>query len=182
MPRYGNGSPPPPPGSHATARERAAATPPRDRRCFRDRTSRIIRAMSDPKHKGGARDRTMAVDVGGDRPAPGAANLYGKRQPIPKGLTYRLRIEAGPKAPGVIPIRESLLVLGRGAGIADIDVGDESASRRHACIEYADGGFWLSDMGSTNGTILNGELVQRARLADGDEIQIGTAVMRFERG
>jgi hypothetical protein len=137
--------------------------------------------MSDSNRKSRPRDSTMAVDVGAERPAPNATNLYAKRQPVPKGLDYVLRIEAGPKAPAEFHLRESRVILGRGEGIADVDIGDTSASRRHASIEHIDGGFWLTDLGSTNGTILNGELVSKARLADGDEIQIGTAVIRFER-
>jgi len=35
-------------------------------------------------------------------------------------------------------------------------------------------------MGSTNGTVLNGKLVGEARIKDNDQIQIGTALMRFE--
>jgi hypothetical protein len=138
--------------------------------------------MADKPKKGRAGDSTIALDVGGDRPAPSPANLYGKRNPLPKDLKYRLNIEAGPTAPGMFQLREPMTVLGRGEQLADVDVGDEAASRRHACIEYKDGGFWLTDMGSTNGTILNGELVSKSQLADGDVIQIGTVVIRFERG
>jgi hypothetical protein len=138
--------------------------------------------MPDSKRTNRRADRTVAIDIGRERPAPGAAHLYGQRAPLPPSLRYHLNIEAGPKAPCVFHLREPLTVLGRGEGIADVDVGDDSASRRHACIEYKDGGFFLVDMGSTNGTILNGELISTSRLADGDEIQIGTAVLRFERG
>jgi hypothetical protein len=138
--------------------------------------------MAEKKPTGHDSDSTVALDVGEERPALDSINLYGKRDPLPKGVEYRLRIEAGPKAPGVFALREPRTVLGRGAKIADLDVGDASASRRHACIEYTGGAFWLTDMGSTNGTILNGKLVSKARLTEGDEIQIGTAVLRFERG
>jgi hypothetical protein len=134
--------------------------------------------MPDARNK----DRTIALDVGQDRPAPAPANIYGKRNPLPKNVAYRLNIVAGAKAPSIFQLREPMTVLGRGNQMADIDVGDESASRRHASIEYKDGAFHLSDMGSTNGTILNGKMVSSARLKEGDEIQIGTVVMRFERG
>ena len=77
-------------------------------------------------------------------------------------------------------IKKPVTILGRGDMIADVDVGDESASRRHANVIYREGKFSLSDMGSTNGTFLNGELVGEAELKSGDQIQIGTAVMRFE--
>ncbi len=127
------------------------------------------------------RDSTISLDVGEERPAPGVANLYGKREPIPKGIRYCLKVEAGPVAPATYDLTQSLTILGRGEQLADLDIGDDSASRRHACIEFKEGGFWLVDMGSMNGTILNGKMVSKERLADGDEIQIGTAVIRFER-
>jgi pSer/pThr/pTyr-binding forkhead associated (FHA) protein len=106
--------------------------------------------------------------------------LYGKADPLPAGVTPTLEMVAGPNAPSVTRIVKPVTVLGRGQRMADVDVGDGSASRRHAYIKYQNGAFWLSDMGSTNGTVLNGELVAEAKLESGDEIQIGTAVMRFD--
>ena len=56
---------------------------------------------------------------------------------------------------------------------------DENVSRRHAKILVeADGRVALVDHGSTNGTRLNGMLVQRAYVADGDEIEIGVTRLR----
>ena len=122
---------------------------------------------------------TRAVMFGQELPRPDA-DLYGKTDPLPMELKVRLHLESGPNAPAVAPMKGSVLVLGRGAGVADIDVGDESASRRHAYIAYRGGKLTLNDMGSTNGTYLNGKVVGSSRLKDGDEIQIGTAIMRFE--
>jgi pSer/pThr/pTyr-binding forkhead associated (FHA) protein len=122
---------------------------------------------------------TRAIETGEALPKPSAAGLFGRSDPLPASVRAKLVIEAGPRAPATVPIDKSVVVLGRGGGIADVDVGDPSASRRHACITYRDGNFVLSDMGSTNGTVLNGETVGEAPLADGDQIQIGTAVIRF---
>jgi hypothetical protein len=136
--------------------------------------------MPDQQGKSGGPPRTRSVDFGQDLPKPDISDLYGKSDPLPKNLTARLHLEAGPCAPAVIQVTKPVVVLGRGEGIADVEVGDESASRRHAYIIYRDGGFSLNDMGSTNGTFLNGKIVGKAKLKDGDQIQIGTAVIRLE--
>ena len=51
---------------------------------------------------------------------------------------------------------------------------DKGASRRHAQIRTKDGVATLTDLGSTNGTRLNGQTVQTRALEDGDRITIGT--------
>ncbi len=120
------------------------------------------------------------MDYGQDLPKPNVKDLYSRGDPLPAGTLVRLHMEAGPRAPAVLPLTRPVTVLGRGEGIADVEVGDESASRRHAYIIHQQGEFRLNDMGSTNGTFVNGKLVGEARLKDGDRIQIGTAVMRLE--
>src|SRR5581483_5862151 len=83
-------------------------------------------------------------------------------------------------ADGRTPIAPSV-TLGRAEG-NDIRLeGDRLVSRTHARIEGRDGGVWLEDLQSANGTFLNGEQVkQPVLLADGDEIRIGSSVFRFE--
>lgn len=122
---------------------------------------------------------TRIITHGQDLPPPDP-NLYGKTDPLPMNLSAVLHLEVGPNAPAAVPMTNAVMVLGRGEGIADVDVGDASASRRHAYIAHRGGKFMLHDMGSTNGTILNGKLVGKTPLKDGDQLQIGTAVMRFE--
>lgn len=78
-------------------------------------------------------------------------------------------------------------VCGIGRASANLLVfdGDDAVSRNHALISRMDsGGYWLLDMGSSNGTLLNGALlVQPKRLGDGDAITIGrrTIVFRAEQ-
>jgi DNA-binding winged helix-turn-helix (wHTH) protein len=63
---------------------------------------------------------------------------------------------------------------------ARVWIDDASVSRRHACIEVRDGVATLKDLGSKNGTILNGELLaSRVRLSDGDRIEVGRACLVF---
>jgi FhaA, N-terminal domain/FHA domain len=73
------------------------------------------------------------------------------------------------------------LVIGRSRD-CDISVDDPNVSRRHAEIRHEDGAYWIADLGSTNGVLLNGKRVERAKLEPDDEILLGTTVVRFERG
>jgi FHA domain len=71
-------------------------------------------------------------------------------------------------------------VFGRADG-ADIRVEDPFASSSHARIFYRGGELYLEDLGSTNGTYLNGRKVQAAeRLDGGDTIRIGDSEYRYE--
>ncbi|MBI2894085.1 MAG: sigma 54-interacting transcriptional regulator [Deltaproteobacteria bacterium] len=56
---------------------------------------------------------------------------------------------------------------------------DGSVSRYHARFERRDGGVWVGDLGSTNGTIVNGRYVMEALLADGDLVRIGDTLLKF---
>ncbi|MHC5057734.1 MAG: DUF4388 domain-containing protein [Planctomycetota bacterium] len=74
--------------------------------------------------------------------------------------------------------RDRTYCLGRGSA-SDVFVNDSQASRQHADIVATDDGFRLVDLGSANGTYVNGEQVTEAMLAHGDEIQIGSHVLEF---
>ncbi len=69
-------------------------------------------------------------------------------------------------------------MLGRSRG-CDLRIGGGDASRRHAEIRGDADGFLLRDLGSTNGTLLNGERISEHRLAPGDRIEIGTSMITF---
>lgn len=71
-------------------------------------------------------------------------------------------------------------VLGRGAD-ADLRLDDPSVSRRHAEIVLSDPPR-VNDLGSTNGTFLDGERVQSAELYDGARVGIGSLTMVFRYG
>jgi hypothetical protein len=64
----------------------------------------------------------------------------------------------------------------------DVVIADKGASRRHAQIRHQGDAFTLTDLGSTNGTRLNGQTVQSRELSDGDRITIGTTAIEFRRG
>jgi hypothetical protein len=66
---------------------------------------------------------------------------------------------------------------------ADVQIEDRYASGLHARVFSREGRFFVEDMSSTNGTLLNGATLQgEADLIDGDTIQIGDTEFRFEVG
>ncbi|MFW5741276.1 MAG: sigma 54-interacting transcriptional regulator [Myxococcota bacterium] len=76
----------------------------------------------------------------------------------------------------VVPLREEEgAVVGRFPP-ADVAVRDPSLSRQHARFEIVDDETWVEDLDSTNGTWVNGERVERARIQPGDTIALGTVV------
>ncbi|MEL6349386.1 MAG: FHA domain-containing protein [Myxococcota bacterium] len=76
-------------------------------------------------------------------------------------------------------IPSSGLTMGR-ALEQDIVLNDPGASRSHAVIMPRQGGYWLEDNGSANGTFVNDERVYQQMLQNGDVIRVGTTALRFE--
>jgi len=79
-------------------------------------------------------------------------------------------------------LNSSALTVGRG-GQNDVSIeGDEFASARHVRVEPRRDGVWVSDLGSTNGTFVNGVRIDRPRkLAQGDVVRVGETELRFEQ-
>ena len=72
-----------------------------------------------------------------------------------------------------MPIDRDWFVIGRGRD-ADAVLAEPTISRAHAAIGWDDAdGFYVKDLGSTNGTFVNGSKSEKSRLESGDEIQIG---------
>jgi FHA domain len=73
------------------------------------------------------------------------------------------------------------LTVGRGGNNTLPLDGDEYASTRHARFEPRRDGIWVEDMGSTNGTFVNGiRLTRERRLTPGDVVRVGETDLRFE--
>jgi pSer/pThr/pTyr-binding forkhead associated (FHA) protein len=70
------------------------------------------------------------------------------------------------------------LVIGRAAG-CDLELSDQSVSRRHVELVYSEKGVVLRDLGSGNGTRVNGERVTERLLVHDDEIALGQTRLRF---
>jgi pSer/pThr/pTyr-binding forkhead associated (FHA) protein len=75
------------------------------------------------------------------------------------------------------------LVIGREPGSADLVVDDPGISRRHAVVRAFGGAITVEDLGSSNGTFVNGEPVRgEVELAEGDEVQLGGTVFSVHGG
>ena len=73
-------------------------------------------------------------------------------------------------------------VIGRAPDV-DIFLDDHTVSRHHAEVSEREAGtLWLRDLGSTNGTYLNGQLVEDHAMVDGDLVQIGVFKLLFDAG
>ncbi|TSC31903.1 FHA domain-containing protein [Corallococcus sp. Z5C101001] len=77
-------------------------------------------------------------------------------------------------------LAEACTNIGRGEGVA-LRLRDRAVSRMHARILREDSGFVLEDLGTPNGVFLNGvRLEAPARLADGDVVELGRSLLRFQ--
>jgi hypothetical protein len=114
--------------------------------------------------------------------APGQAAAAGFVQP-----TARLAVLVVLRSPALdegerIELDSAPLTVGRGSP-NDIELnGDEFASAKHARVEPRRDGVWVEDIGSTNGTFVNGTRIDRPRrLTPGDVVRIGETDLRFEQ-
>jgi pSer/pThr/pTyr-binding forkhead associated (FHA) protein len=78
-----------------------------------------------------------------------------------------------------IPVGSEPLVIGR-LPECSVVLSDSNVSRRHAEIRRKGDGVFVTDLGSTNGTRVNGAPVREQFLASGDEISVGTTRLIFE--
>lgn len=78
----------------------------------------------------------------------------------------------------LIELSDSQIVVGREPSCG-ICIPDASVSRRHALIEKIDGGFSVTDLGSTNGTSVNEQPVNTSLLQAGDRVQFGSYIFKF---
>jgi hypothetical protein len=79
------------------------------------------------------------------------------------------------------PLAEGVTIIGR-SGQADVVVGDKSVSGQHARLERRGDEVTVTDLGSSNGTRVNGQKVESAALHAGDELRLGRVQMRVEGG
>jgi len=166
---------------HASRENYALLTPPR-----------VVFETDDDLGVGefGIATRMAQYDRPADEPAepaagvaPGATMVYKPRtQPTEAASLQDLGLE---REVGVLRWngRRTVLdkrrsVLGRSRDV-DVQIEDPNVSRRHAEIVQEGSVYWLVDLGSTNGTEVEGQRVQRARLADGSRFTVGETTVTF---
>ena len=90
--------------------------------------------------------------------------------------SFRLVVRRGPQPNQVYELNKDIVTLGRDI-TNDITINDPEVSRHHLRLTRGGGGFTLEDLGSTNGTFVNGQRLTGARpLRTGDMIGLGETV------
>lgn len=95
-------------------------------------------------------------------------------------MGFQLVISEGKEAGREFEFDQDSVVIGRTAE-CDVILYEAGVSRKHARILTEDGGIWIEDLGSSNGTRVNGETIkQKQSLKDGDSISMGPVVFNFK--
>lgn len=98
---------------------------------------------------------------------------------LPGDIRGKLAVIDGPEKDRVIYLDEPISIIGRAEENTIILTGS-NISGRHAMIYFTEGLEWrIEDLGSTNGTLLNGSKVKQYALREGDKILIGSYLMHF---
>lgn len=112
-----------------------------------------------------------------------ASDLQSPNQGFPG--SPRLLVSTEGPGPGAatqrtFPLTSPLTILGRGTD-CDLRLVDQGVSRHHAEIRVEDGEVVLVDLGSTNGTFVNGQPIRRVALTDGTRVTLGRTTLVFRR-
>jgi hypothetical protein len=122
------------------------------------------------------------IDTGTFRVRSGVAEGT-VEEPVPVTTTGRARLRVTDhtgRAAREVMLDHDVLVVGRGSD-ADLTLADPGVSRRHAEVRREGDEVFLVDLGSTNGTSVNGRAVERIRLSNGDKINLGRTTIVYER-
>lgn len=128
----------------------------------RSRSAAAPEAAAVAGSGGGRLDRTQVVDPGAIR-------------------QLQLLVRSGGEAGTSIPVTRERLTLGRHSE-CDVTLDDTTVSRQHAALVRRQDGWWAVDLGSTNGTSVNGTRAAEQRVRPGDRIELGDAVVELVEG
>lgn len=119
-------------------------------------------------------DTTAQSAIPKDEPAA-SGKASGDLQ-LPAGKRLSLAIIEGPDAGNVYRIEKPRVTIGRSG--ADLTLNDTEASRQHAAIEIRDLNYQLNDLGSTNGTLMEGRrIAEPTELQNHAEFQVGSTTL-----
>jgi pSer/pThr/pTyr-binding forkhead associated (FHA) protein/tetratricopeptide (TPR) repeat protein len=111
--------------------------------------------------------------------APRGTGAAPARRPAPKKAAAKLVAQSGPASGQEFNLEGDELVIGRAAD-NPVSIPDTSVSRKHALVRKTGDGWAVSDLGSGNGTLLNGEpIADETELNDGDVITLGDTELRY---
>lgn len=158
------------------------ALAPADLERFSSFADALVRELADAAREHARREGygfvgpvevTLSPDAG---LTPGLFLVSGALVEAPGGVAVGALVLADGRR---VAIGESPVVIGR-MGDCDVVLRDEGVSRRHAEVRRQGHDIVLVDLDSMNGTRVNGTGVRQHRLADGDEIAVGSTRLRFE--
>lgn len=104
---------------------------------------------------------------------------FDPNEPGPEGAVFV--VKRGSKAGSRFALDTAVVTVGRHPD-SEIFLDDITVSRRHAEVRLEEGAYMVSDVGSLNGTYLNRERIEQARLTSGDELQVGKFKLVFLTG
>ena len=120
----------------------------------------------------------MATDASDDDPDATAVGAVAEDVGLLRKDRAYLIVIVGVQVGEMIPLGEST-VLGRGVE-ADVRLVEDKMSRKHCRLFVEDHVTYIEDLGSSNGTYVNGTRIERQKLNDGDKIQVGeTTILKF---
>jgi len=111
-----------------------------------------------------------------DLPRVAPSQFYGRPRLVVSGSSPGTGVEAG----STYELQTPVTLLGRGTD-CDLRLVDPGVSRHHAELRVEDGQVVLVDLGSTNGTFVNGQPVRRVALIDGTNVTLGRTTMVFRQ-
>lgn len=93
-------------------------------------------------------------------------------------IKQRLVVKRGPRPNVIYPLKRDIAVIGRDTFHNNIIIDNDEISRHHCRLTRIPEGFLLEDLGSTNGTFLNGKRIHTGQLLkDGDQIGLGDTIV-----
>lgn len=105
----------------------------------------------------------------------------GEGATVAGAFAWALTIEGGPQTGLTYVLGPGNTLAGR-SGDCEIFLADVTVSREHARFSVDSNGLSMADLGSTNGTYVNGRRHDAGRLTEGDELMIGKFHLRVSRG
>jgi len=93
-------------------------------------------------------------------------------------MVVKLIVASGKNAGRSIAVKRTKLLIGR-AEECDVRPLSDEVSRRHCCVTVGPGDVWVEDLGSRNGTFVNGKrIAEKTRVTDGDVVRVGSLELR----
>lgn len=148
--------------------------------------TKVVQRGRKPAPRPAPREPSKAAVVGQPGPPPrqrisgaGAGVAVAPSGPEPRA-SARLAVTEGAIAGTTVPLASSAVLIGRGP-MCTVVLDDDYASTRHARVFPQQGGWWVEDLGSTNGTYIDGERIAEPReLKPGVPVRIGQTVFELQ--